>query len=375
MGDSVGQAKKCAVSCLAANGDWMRRFALFLAISLIAAVPAVAQTPAPKSTGNSLLALGTIPPAAPAKWMGLIGEYGSADHKDYVLEKGGALIFRLNGADQQLVPEKVDDFRLGNAQAVFARNGNGTVNSLRVGTATYPRLPFSQVSGGVFHIHPQQPVAKLTAIALKAHPPVENGNFLPSDLVAVASLDPTIHLDIRYATTRDFLGTPVYSEARAFMQRPAAEAVVRANRALKPFGYGLLIHDAYRPWYVTKVFWDATPDPLKKFVADPKEGSRHNRGCAVDITLYDLKTGKEVQMTGVYDEMSDRSYADYPGGTSRQRWRRGLLRRAMENQGFTVYPYEWWHFDYNGWQRYPILNVRFEQIGSREKATAHAQAL
>lgn len=346
----------------------MRRFTFFLAISMVAAVPAVSQTAASKPATQSLRALGPIPPAPPAAWLPLIGEYGTAEHKDYVLEKDGALIFRLNGADQRLVPKHGDNFQLGGAQSVFVRNANGTVQSLRVGNAIYPRLPFSQVSGGVFRIHPQKPVAQLTKEALAAHPPVEHGNFLQSDLVAVASLDPTIHLDIRYASTRDFLGTPVYSEAQAFMQRPAAEAVVRANRSLKPFGYGLLIHDAYRPWYVTKVFWDATPDPLKKFVADPKEGSRHNRGCAVDITLYDLKTGKEVQMTGVYDEMSDRSYPSYPGGTSRQRWRRDLLGRAMENQGFTVYPYEWWHFDYNGWQHYPILNVRFEQIGVHGKA-------
>ena len=146
------------------------------------------------------------------------------------------------------------------------------------------------------------------------------------------------------------------------MQRPAAESVVRANRKLHQQGYGLLIHDAYRPWYVTKVFWDATPQDKKIFVADPAQGSRHNRGCAVDLTLYDLKTGKPVAMVSTYDETTDRAYPDYPGGTSLQRWHRKLLRDAMESEGFTVYEAEWWHFDYKDWKHYPIGNATFENL-------------
>ena len=148
----------------------------------------------------------------------------------------------------------------------------------------------------------------------------------------------------------------------AFLQRPAAEALVRAHQKLKSKGYGLLIHDAYRPWYVTKVFWDATPENKKLFVADPSKGSRHNRGAAVDLTLYDLITGKPVEMVGTYDETTDRSYPDYPGGTSLQRWHRDLLRTAMEAEGYTVYEAEWWHFDYKDWQQYPIGNFQFERL-------------
>jgi serine beta-lactamase-like protein LACTB len=149
------------------------------------------------------------------------------------------------------------------------------------------------------------------------------------------------------------------------MQRPAAESLVRVNRKLTPLGYGLLVHDAYRPWYVTKVFWDATPTDKKLFVADPSKGSRHNRGCAVDITLYDLKTLKPIEMVSTYDETTDRAYPNYPGGTSLQRWHRDLLRTAMEAEGFTVYEAEWWHFDFKDWQKYPIQNIRFEQISNR----------
>ncbi|HXO31152.1 MAG TPA: M15 family metallopeptidase [Candidatus Acidoferrales bacterium] len=214
-----------------------------------------------------------------------------------------------------------------------------------------------------FRITPLRPVAELRAEALKQQPPQEQGTFLKPDLVELVTLDSTIKLDIRYATSNNFLGTPVYTQERAFLQRPAAEAVLRAHRELKAQGYGLLIHDGYRPWYVTKIFWDATPDDKKIFVADPSEGSKHNRGCAVDLSLYDFKTGTEVKMPSGYDEMTDRAFADYAGGTPEERARRALLRQAMEKQDFKVNPKEWWHFDYRDWKQYPILNVKFEDLG------------
>lgn len=214
-----------------------------------------------------------------------------------------------------------------------------------------------------FRITPLHPIEQLREAALKAQPPHESGTFLPSDLVELTRIDPGLKLDIRYATTNNFLGTPVYTQARAFLQRPAAEAVLRADRELHALGYGLIIHDGYRPWYVTKIFWDATPNAQKEFVADPKAGSRHNRGCAVDLSLFDLKTGEEVAMPSGYDEMTDHAYANYPGGTAEERHRRAILRAAMVKQGFEINPTEWWHFDYKDWCRYPIGNLKFEDLG------------
>lgn len=196
----------------------------------------------------------------------------------------------------------------------------------------------------------------------RAQRPQETGDFKPTDLVELIKLDSTIHLDIRYATNNNFTGKPVYKEAKAFLQKPAAEALVKANASLKPLGYGLVIFDGYRPWSVTKLFWDITPDDKKKFVADPAKGSRHNRGCAVDLSLYDIASGKEIEMTGNYDEMTERSYPNYTGGTEQQRKMRDLLRSKMEAQGFTVYEYEWWHFDYKDWKEYRITNVPFSEI-------------
>jgi len=251
----------------------------------------------------------------------------------------------------------------GGQALVLGIDSPGSSPVLIVGKVTIGKRPLDTTTSQPAHINVVRPIDELRVEALAATPPKETRSFRKPDLVELAPLDPKIHLDIRYASANDFLGTPVYSQARAFLQRPAAEALLRVQQKLKPLGYGLLIHDAYRPWYVTKIFWDATPPEGKIFVADPAQGSRHNRGCAVDLTLYDLATGKPIEMPGTYDEMSPRSFPDYPGGTSLQRWHRDLLRRAMESEGFTVYEAEWWHFDYKDWKEYPILNVPFEKLG------------
>ena len=180
----------------------------------------------------------------------------------------------------------------------------------------------------------------------------------------ISRLEPGVHLDIRYATADNIVHRPVYREARAFLQRPAAEALVRAHHALAAQGYGLLVFDGYRPWRVTKYFWDHVRPDQRAFVADPKKGSKHNRGCAVDLSLYDLATGKEAAMPSAYDETSERASPDYTGATPEERARRDLLRAAMEKEGFTVEPNEWWHFNYKDWESYPILDVPFEKIKS-----------
>lgn len=193
-------------------------------------------------------------------------------------------------------------------------------------------------------------------------PPRDPKPTRAADLVELVKLDPTIKLDIRYAGANNFLGKPVYQEARAFLQRPAAEGLVAAHRELAKDGYGLMIHDGYRPWAITKLFWDLTSGLQREFVADPKTGSKHNRGCAVDLTMYDLATGRVVEMPGGYDEMSRRSYPDYPGGPPAARARRDLLRQVMERHGFTVESNEWWHFNYQDWRLYPILDIAFSEI-------------
>jgi D-alanyl-D-alanine dipeptidase len=149
----------------------------------------------------------------------------------------------------------------------------------------------------------------------------------------------------------------VYDRPGAWLQRPAAEALARADRALRAQGFGILVYDGYRPWFVTKMFWDGTPPSSRMFVSNPADGSRHNRGAAVDLTIVELATGEPVTMPARFDEFSSRSYTNHVGGTDEQRWLRDTLRAAIEAEGFEIYAQEWWHFDLRGWQDYPSCNL------------------
>lgn len=208
-----------------------------------------------------------------------------------------------------------------------------------------------------------RPLPALIAEARRAAPPAQPPDLLVPDLVDLAALDPTLRLDIRYATRDNFLGAPVYAEGRAFLQRPVAAAVARVNRALRAKGYALRIHDAYRPWWVTKVFWEATEPAKRAYVANPAKGSVHNRGCAVDLSLVRAADGAEVEMPSAYDDFSPKSHPDYPGGSEAARRHRDLLRAAMAAEGFSVDKEEWWHYDHPLSARYPVLNLAFEAIG------------
>jgi len=297
----------------------------------------------------------------------IVGEYGEGKARLVVREMNGALEVSADGRAFETVLETGGDrykaallgeFRVDRGVPLAKAKGlavQTVIQGISIAGVFLPRRDYGGAEG-VFRITPLRPFAELEKEARALSPPKETGDFLPSDLVDVRSLDKSLVLDVRYATAANFLATPVYGKAQVRLQRNAALALVRAHRALKAAGYGLMLHDGYRPWFVTWVFWNATPPASRVFVADPAQGSRHNRGCAIDLTLFDLKTKKAVEMTGGYDEMSPRSYPDYGGGTSRQRALRELLRQAMEHDGFSVYEAEWWHFDYKDWPRYAIGN-------------------
>ena len=303
-------------------------------------------------------------------WQGLIGEYGWNHNILYIYEAYGKLTALIEWMEKDILTEVEKDVfafpvkggMYHGEKMRFKRDRNGIATQVQIENGPiFFRRDIGVDHGKTFRIDPLEPVGVLRKIALSASPPSEQKKNDP-DLVELRTLDSTIKYDIRYATTNNFMSAVFYRSAHAYMQRPAAESLVRVSKKLKAFGYGLLIHDSYRPWYVTKMFWDATPDDKKIFVANPESGSRHNRGCAVDLTLYDLDTGAVVEMVGGYDEMTDRSFPDYVGGTSQQRWHRELLRRSMEAEGYTVYEAEWWHYDYKTWNDYPILNLTFEAL-------------
>ena len=158
------------------------------------------------------------------------------------------------------------------------------------------------------------------------------------------------------------MGFPLYSQARAFLQKEAAVALEKVNRDLSEEGLGLLILDAYRPWSVTKQMWDKTPPSERDYVANPKNGSRHNRGAAVDLTIIDLEFGKPVPMPSQYDDFSVKAHHSYQGGSDLARKNRAKLKSLMEKHGFEALSNEWWHYDYQGWQKYPVMDKSFEEL-------------
>ncbi len=343
------------------------RRSLLLSVFVFAGFPSLRAQNA--ATSHPSLLPGPKPADAPGGWKQLVGIYTREDtHEQFILLERNQQLHWLSseGRDGEVREDKqtvwIDDGK-GRQIGLAERRGNAEeVTGLSDSNEHYVRTDAGSDPAHFFHITLSKPLDQLRGMALAAKPPAEDKPFRKPELVELVTLDPGFHLDIRYAQSNNFLSTPIYTQARAFLQRPAAEALLRVLQKLRPLGYGILIHDAYRPWYVTKLFWDATPPEDHNFVADPQKGSRHNRGCAADLTLYELATGKAVEMPGLYDEMSPRSFPNFPGGTSLQRWHRELLRRAMESEGFTVNVDEWWHFDYKDWEHYPILNVPFENL-------------
>ncbi len=333
------------------------RLLVVLAFVFLGALQPLAQTQVPTWPRERDDAAAPKPGPPARAHLELIGEYegptgrGGARPHLYLLERDGGLWSIVDrGAAQR-------------ATVTPVRNQAGRVSGVTLGGVAYTRLQVGPEGGsGQLRVAPIRPVDVVLRESQALTPPVETGTFRPSDLVELVTLDPTIKLDVRYATTNNFLGSVFYAQPRAFLQRPAAEAVARVHRALKPLGYGLLVHDGYRPWFVTKTFWETTPAEKKWLVANPASGSKHNRGAAVDLTLYDLATGRVIEMPSTYDESTPRAYAFYPGGTSLQRWHRALLRRLMEQEHFAVNPEEWWHFDHDDWRNYALGNQPFEQI-------------
>ena len=312
----------------------------------------------------------TPPPPPSAAQLRAIGDYGAAEGDAEIAQQNGALMLQRAGRPPvSLAPAGHDRWRSIEGQPPVTIRI--TRSAAIIDGATLPRHDFgAEVQAGI-RKGARVDGPRLRAAALAVTPPAEPPARRPDDLVALADVVPHVRLDIRYAGTNNFLGTAVYDRPGAWLQRPAAEALARAARALAEEGYGLVIYDAYRPWFATRMFWDAVPAASHVFVADPAEGSRHNRGCAVDLGLVDLKTGKPIEMPSRYDEFSRRAFPDYAAGTDRQRWFRDRLRRAMEAEGFTVYPQEWWHFDCQGWQDYAIGTRTFGELERRAVPPRH----
>jgi len=179
-------------------------------------------------------------------------------------------------------------------------------------------------------------------------------------LVNLEQFIPGIALDIRYATDDNFMKQQLYSVARAYLRLPAAKALKQAQDELQKQGLGLKIFDAYRPYRITVNMWETYKDPT--YVASPKTGSRHNRGCAVDLTLIDLKSGKQLEMPTPYDSFSEKAHHDYTDLPENVLQNRALLKATMEKHGFQPLSSEWWHYDYSGWDRFPVMDIPLSKL-------------
>ena len=221
----------------------------------------------------------------------------------------------------------------------------------------------SNNSDDTFYIIPIKEISELREISKNSNPPALDSLDSHKKLIDLKKLDDEFQLDIRYASTNNFMRSKFYKNERAFFNMDAANRLIEAKNELKELGYGIIIYDAYRPWFVTKMFWEGTPENLKHFVANPENGSSHNKGCAIDIGLYDIETGESIVMISGYDEFTERAYPNYTGGSKKQRDIRDMLIQVMERNDFTVYEYEWWHFNYNECNS-GIMNYSFEELDS-----------
>ncbi len=179
--------------------------------------------------------------------------------------------------------------------------------------------------------------------------------------VNLKKYDYSIKLDIRYATENNFVKQKVYPSADCFLRKNVAHALSRVQNSLKMLGLRLKVYDCYRPLSVQKKFWEIMPDD--RYVSDPKKGSKHNRGAAVDLTLID-KNGDEVEMPTPYDDFTEKAHRDYQGGSKLSLRHRKLLEDSMQKEGFTGIPTEWWHFDFKGWEKYPIEDIPFDKLSN-----------
>lgn len=179
-------------------------------------------------------------------------------------------------------------------------------------------------------------------------------------LVDLQKFIPSLKIDIRYATTNNFTGKKLYNKPAAYLRYAAAIQLKKAQEKLAKEGLGIKIYDAYRPYSVTEDMWEYVKDD--RYAADPRKGSRHNRGCAVDLTLVTLSTGAELEMPTPYDDFTNKAHHAYMDLPEKILKNRARLRTVMEECGFESITSEWWHYDFKGWERFPLMDIQFEQL-------------
>ncbi len=328
-------------------------------------------------------ALAALPPDAPKDVKFILGFYYGNGENILIRENNGGLelLYRFAQEDKcfaranifPLKKERFDSYTLteagplsgSEASVRFDRDADGYGITCRIGGHRYSRLFFGQGTGekpALFRLPPRENWEEMRREAAQAVVPAALAAGRQAQLVNLAGI-PGVKIDSRYAVRDNFFGEPLYTSGNLYLSSDAAAALAKVQQELASWGYGLVVWDAYRPWAVSKLAHLALPADSKNMLEDPEvKGSPHNTGNAVDVGLYLLETGADVELASGFDEPSLRQYASYPGGTSRQRYLGALLRNIMQKYGFQGIEMEWGHFEFARGETYAHLNIPLEQL-------------
>ncbi|EEU04100.1 beta-lactamase family protein [Dictyostelium discoideum AX4] len=322
----------------------------------------------------------TIQPPLTEEFKDLIGFYSARDHMAIIFEENGHLNFNIEWlfnykmkflsavqqGDTSIVHFLLSPTAMYNNEIISFHMKNGVPLFLSLSGIKFKFQSMStqqqQQQPGVY---PKDICSKALAESFNTPFPFEDENArINHNLVDLSSISPTLKFDIKYATTDNFTGIQLYKQAKAFLNKDAAKCLLSAhNWLVENWNVGIIVFDSYRPWNITWTMAESViPEFRGLYVAPPTKGSVHNRGGALDISLYDLSNGKVIEMVGDFDEFSIRSHRSYFGGSELQRWYRKLLTIALINNNFRPNEHEWWHFDIIVDKPLAVLNLQFDQI-------------
>lgn len=328
------------------------------------------------AAGNGWAALAFEPKDCPKELKYILGMYYGNGEMFLLRENNGEveLVYRFGQNDYTfagsnvypLYKEHFDSYTINesgplnhlDAAVRIERSREGYGVSCSVGGNRYSRRFFAGENGRPFRFATASDWQALKTAADAAVMPAQLGTGQQAQLVDLAQAVPGLKFDLRYAQADNCFGQALTDDQRAFLDADAAQALAQAQQYLKPYGYGILVWEAYRPWSVSKLAYDALPADKKSMLPAPEVGFSHNTGRSIDVSLYLLANGENAGMISGFDEPSVRQYASFAGGTTLERYRRDLLRSAMQMAGFTASETEWWHFDYGDIKGFAHLNVK-----------------
>lgn len=223
-------------------------------------------------------------------------------------------------------------------------------------------LPAFLLLSGLAFSQPEVPVNEfgLKVVDSKSLYLAQVSNNVENTLLNLEGFIPNLRKDVKYATTDNVTKEVLYTTPGVFLRKPAAEALKKTAEELALNGIGLVVYDAYRPYSITKKIWEFVLN--EDFAASPKTGSRHNRGCAIDIGLYDITNGELLDMPTIFDDFTEKASHKYMKISPQQRINRALLRTVMEKHGFRALESEWWHYDYSSWKSFDLMDISFEDL-------------